>query len=120
MWAGQNCCQGYDLLNNYKPRVTTNGSMSEWQEFSSMVLVLFNIFINYQNASAENLLIKCVNDTRTGRHADTFQYRTISDEDLEKLENQAIDNKIKFLQKMQDATPNEEKTECINTNWGIT
>ncbi|CAM4409115.1 unnamed protein product [Caretta caretta] len=94
----------HNWLNNHKQRVTINGMMSDWREVSNGVPqgsvlgpMLFNIFINDLDVGIESLLVKFSDDSYRGGVANTLEDRAKIQRDLDKLENWAIDDKMKLI-----------------------
>ena len=92
----------YTWLQNHTQRVIINGSFlncvevtSEIPQGSVLTPGVFNI-INDLDQRIQGMLIKCVDDTKLGRMANTLQDRNKIQKDLDSLEHWAENSRMKF------------------------
>uniref|UniRef100_K7EWK0 Reverse transcriptase domain-containing protein n=1 Tax=Pelodiscus sinensis TaxID=13735 RepID=K7EWK0_PELSI len=90
-------------LEGWAQRAVINGSMSGWLSVSSRVpqglvlgLVLFNIFINDLDEGMDCSLSKFSDDTKLGVEVDMLEGRDRVQSDLDKLEDSATRNLMRF------------------------
>ena len=83
--------------------------------------MLFNIFNNDLDEGVQGILIKSVDDTKLGGIANTLEDRNKIQEDLDKLEHWAENNRIKFNRDKCKVLHLREKPHTTGkvTRWGI-
>ena len=73
--------------------------------------MLLNIFLNDLNEGVQRMLVKFADDTKLSAIANTLEDRNKIQNDLDRLDNWAENNRMKFNR--------DAETKCTVTRWGM-